>query len=219
MNKQITVALKNNEGILMSRKKYILGMMIVVFGINHAHGAPTQVETVMVYCVKEVIDGSTFIFREDVVNGVTKKIWTIDGKEVNQDDYTDEIVAAEMSVRRQERERAEQLRLQEQEEKMAWRKKAYIKMILAHKEQIAELLSKCEDAHIKPYISDQDLLLKADRLMHASYQELDWYQLQDMYNALDALPHQLQELLQMATNKAIQQCDDTKVLKELLGVS
>jgi hypothetical protein len=184
---------------------------------------PTQARTV--YAVKEEADGVIFNFHEEIINGVAKRQWLIDGQSATMADYEQELLEAEMSERRKERRAREQARIQEQEQKMAVALQGHKKVIRLLIERSAEWLKKFTDPGIAPYLTTatkeqmsaiESAIEHARAVLSASDQEVDWKEMQRIELVLEPLPTQLKDLFYQSINDAIQRCDDTRVLKNLL---
>jgi len=192
-----------------------------------------EIEELAVYYKKEVIGGTSFVYREDVANGVKKEAWTVDGKPVDFQEYEENLLDAEKEVRRQERRVAEECRKRHQQARLSSTFQLQKKLLRLQIEQVEVVLKRFDDHRLTPFLLfdkektlsqedfkhiDQTLLDQAKKLLYTADQEVDLPTLATMIEKFDVLPGRLQDLFHATVNNAIKRCDDTKVLKELLGV-
>lgn len=192
-----------------------------------------EIEELAVYYKKEVIGGMSFVYREDIANGVKKEAWTVDGKPVESQDYEESLLDAEKEVRRQERRVADGRRKRHQEMRLSSSFQLQKKLLRLQIEQVEVVLKSFDDHRLTPFLSfdkektlsqkefeslDQTVLDQAKKLLYTADKEVDLPALAAMIEKFDMLPTRLQDLFHVTVNNAIKRCDDTKVLKELLGV-
>lgn len=192
-----------------------------------------EIEELAVYYKKEVLGGKAFVYREDVANGVKKEAWTVDGKPVDSQEYEEALLDAEKEVRREERRVAEEYRKRHQQARLSSSFQLQKKLLRLQIEQVEVVLKRFDHHRLTPFLSfdkektlsqedfehiDQALLDQAKKLLYTADQEIDLPTLATMIEKFDMLPTRLQDLFHATVNNAIKRCDDTKVLKELLGV-
>jgi DNA-binding protein YbaB len=205
-------------------------ILFVTILIGVAGGAAFELsarttQTRTVYAIKEEADGVVFNFHEEVVNGVAKRQWFIDGQPATMAEYEQELLEAEISERRKERRAREQARIQEQEQKMAVVLQGHKKVVRLLVERSVEWLKKYENQDIAPYLTMatkeqisaiESAIEHARAVLGAPDDTIDWKEVQRIELALEPLPTQLKDLFYQSINDAIQRCDDTRVLKNLL---
>ncbi len=196
-------------------------------------GQQRSIEIMSVYYKKEVINGSTFVYREDTVNGTKKKAWTVDGHPVDADEYEEAILNAEKEVRRKERRKEEEQRVHQQllhhqvlimlNKKLLTIKIADIEVWLQklHDYALEQFLVFNDSTYASPEEFDQlsnECIPKVHSLILQGEDECDVGELLHWVNKLDKVPDQLCNLFYASVNNAIAACDDTKMLKKLLDV-
>jgi len=188
------------------------------------------VEVVSVYCKKEVINEKVFIHRDDLVNSERKEIWSVDGQLVSQNEYEEVILDAEKEVRRQERKIQEERRKKDQafkDEVMLVLQKKILRLTV---ENIDEQLKKFDSHNLENFLAykedtisqelfenlKEELLPEAKRLLYKKDEDYNWADMNLMVAKVENLDEKLESLFQDTVRNAIKQCDDTKVLKDLL---
>jgi len=188
------------------------------------------VEIVSIYCKKEVINGKVFIYRDDMVNSEKKEIWSIDGQLVKKDEYEEAILDAEREVRRQERQQEEEQRKKAQLFKGEMTLVLQKKILRLTVDKIDELLKKFDTHNLKDFLAYKkqtiskelfddlkgELLPEAKRLVYKKDEEYSWDDMNLMLAKVENLDEKLDLFYQDTVRNAIQQCDDTRVLKDLL---
>jgi hypothetical protein len=194
-------------------------------------------ETVIRYA-QEVSNGEAFASRSDITNGAVKEQWSVNNKVVSAEAYTlarEEAFKQEMAnERKREEERKQQdiaAELKKQEFNRLARLDVVKKEISVTIKHIEAGLVKIKNKMLEPYLffeqgsfatSDQlksielELLPRAKDLIALSQTTED--ELQVMLHNLTFIPDRLDTLFQSTVKHAINVCDDTKLLKELLEV-
>lgn len=204
--------------------------LLVLMQVSFVYSAPRRVDVVSIYCKKEVVNGKVFIHRDDLINSERKEVWSVDGKLVSQNDFQEAILDAEKAVRREERRAQEERRKKTQAFKDEMALVLYKKILRLNVDKIDAMLKKFDAHNLENFLAykedtfskelfeslKSELLPEAKRLM---YKRDDDFNLSDMHvivAKVDNLDEKLEYLFQDTVRNAIKQCDDTKVLKDLL---
>lgn len=208
----------------MKNRNYFKGVVFVL-SLGSGWSYAKNLQTRVLYASQEEIDGITFGFQEENVNGVIRKQWVVDGSVVCEGEYHDELERAEMNVRRKERMTREQARVREQEDKQEILKNGYKKVIKLLLDNSVEWMKKIMHADVAPYCTTanraqleiiESITTRAHCIVYGLDREFDQQAAQEIMELLEPVPQQLKDLFYQVVNGAIQQCDDTKVLKGLL---
>lgn len=186
---------------------------------------------------EEQVDGKIFAHRSEVhldthrdAAGATRKeVWKIDGKEVSAQVYTEDILEAEKNERRVQRAQEEQAC----DATFAFKEKAQrtlVKKLLGKATQnLMRDIQTLERYNVGAYAVFSDATISAQ-----GYQELvtvlvpraqalvveecpDFTQLQELYRRLEPLQDRMKIFMRATIDRAIEKCDDTKILKDLLS--
>jgi len=190
-----------------------------------------EVEELSVYYKKEVLDGKTFVYREDVANGVKKQVWTIDGTPVEHEDFEQELLEAEKEVRRRERASQMERRELQHQERVVAVTELHKKLLRLLIQEVETALKKFDDYRLGPFLLfdqlfsrdefeaiEKDLIPQAKQVLYSGIEDGDVTPLAGMIRKLDGLSDRLHGLFQETVNSAIKRCDDTKMLKDLLAI-
>lgn len=211
----------------MKNRKYLKGALFVgMLGLISECSYAKNMHVRMLYASQEEINGIQFSFQEENIDGVIHKQWAIDGDTVSQSEYHDEMERAEATVRQKERLMSEQARVREQENKQALVRNGYKKMIQLLLDNTVEWVHKIMHADVAAYCTTTEkayleetvelIVARAQRVVSAFDSEFDQQEAQQVIELLEPVPQQLKDLFYQVVNSAIQQCDDTKILKKLL---
>ena len=211
------------------KRLFLLCLFLVSFICIEAR----RVEVVSVYCKKEVINGKVFIHREDIVNSEKKGSWSIDGAAVTVDAYEEAILDAEKEERRAERRALEMQRERAQQfkhEALITLNKKILRLTVEKLDVAFEKFNRHDlvnfldfRSHTIPsseffYELKDRVIPEAKKMLTVSNEESDWGQLNLMVTKLDAMPISIESLFYDTVRNAIKQCDDTRLLKELLEI-
>lgn len=191
-----------------------------------------HIEIVSSYVKKTEINGKIFLEREEFFNGSGKRVWVVDGKPVTQVDFEESLLDAERELRREEL-RNEQAQRQTQ---ATFKERSLVagtrKTLALLIQDIDRQLAKLNMEKFGPFLLFDDSNFGGQEQFNTLVQELlprarDLYQkdervtmpeLMAMVDQLEVMPKKLQNLFQKTVEHAIETCDDTKVLKELLDI-
>ncbi len=185
--------------------------------------AAQMVRVHSVYSVEHEVDGTLFTFQEEVSNGQVRRQWLIDGDAATATEYEQELLHAQMSERRKERAAQEHERIREQEQKMAVVLHGHKKMLEVFVEQCRSWLKKYADTALRSYLTES-VKEQVDRIQatvadaHALLNQphIDLEKIEQMIHAVQPLPQTLKDLFYRSAHEAIERCDDTRILKNLL---
>lgn len=200
-----------------------------------SHNPHITVETISQFQKKEIIEGVTFIFAEKTINGVSQQSWSINGVAVDANTYQSAILEAEKELRRKQREQEEQRRLQEQESKHQAMSKVHKKMLASALDETEQWIHKLYAHNLMPFLVfdtttiaskesfDQltQLLIPSARALLAAPSGASTRH--DIDHALTVhfadLPDRLSRFFHATVHQAIDTCNDTKTLKNLLELT
>lgn len=192
-----------------------------------------QVHEVTIHQKKEVIDGTTFIARHEVADGMSTHALTINGRLVDEGEYQEAILQAEKEMRRKVRVQEEAQLAQENEAKNSLALAVHKKIIALHIAHIEQEMHKLERNNLRPFflfspttfsnaddvarITDQ-LLPQARTLIDAPSGRYAVHTYASMASMLEPIAQRLKDLFYATLQNAITVCNDTKMLKELLEI-
>lgn len=185
------------------------------------------IQSQVVATTKELVDGRQFVHTYQIIDGVKRQAWAIDGQSVDKAAYEDAILEAEKAERRLEREVAyvaqEEELLAEQRLQQGVMKKLLRLATANLKQQLARL----EEYKLQPYIvfdedsltqeqfeSAQQVLARAQLLLQDSEPALS--EMQATLDRLEWYGKRMKKLMRDSIEQAVAQCDDTALLKKLL---
>lgn len=182
------------------------------------------------FYTQERIDGKDFVHRVEILDGKQRNVWMVNGENVAEEVYEEEVLAAEMNERREERRN-------ERKEQVAdyfFKQEAHtslLKKLLYHaSKEIEEELVRLAQYNLSPYYvfsaETYATLQDFDDLSHqlvpdaqeALEQGDDIARMSEIYEQLQEHVDRLRQFVRATTLRAIEECDDTRVLKELLHV-
>lgn len=204
--------------------------MVFVF-ISMIFGSTIEakiVRTVSVSLVEEKVNGKLFTHRIDVVDGVKKEKWSMDGKSLEKDEYDQYILAEELEERRVERQKDYDKRVKFAEFKHEARSQVLRQLLHQLVERVEKGVSKFDKYELTPYMvftpgtiaNEVDFgnittytITPARELLTASF---DPEKAKETINTLESYPTKLSTLFEDSVSNAINKCDDPKRLKQWL---
>ena len=194
--------------------------------------AAKMVRQKMVMETEEKIQDITF--KHIIESGTTvKEVYLINGLVVSKDEYTLRIEQAELQERQIFR-KMEEDRLYAKASFMSTSQlQIYKKLLSKTFMEIKQWLAKLEMPIVSEYYlfsSDtiaskgafeslkNDLFLKAQSLFDEYNEQQDAVLLQKLLEQYEKVPYRLERFFQKSVEQAINHCDDTKILKELLSL-
>jgi len=197
---------------------------------GHAIHATMIKRSVMMHVLEEEIGGVVFTHRIDTINGQQKELWVIDGQQVEEHEYFDQLSEQEALERKKQR-LEESRRIREQQRFVFQEQWAVLKKIVrCHVQVIEKYLNKLSDSRLQPYLafsaesfSGQDVFddfiknefLEAQNLVDG-HNELSLEELQDVPSRLLPYQERIIKLYQDTLQIARERSDDTRLLKDLL---
>ncbi len=187
-----------------------------------------SVRVVTAHFKEEKINGHTFMYRLDVVDGRKKEQWALNGRPIAQVDYDTKILEEEMNERRAEREQEyqKQIRLAELRSNMA--NQAVKKLLASTLQEIEQGLAQIDRYELNPYLvyskssfyDELDLVTFKDQTIPEVRQVLaenfDHDQAKEKLSLIQSYPQRLSSLFEATVQNAINSCDDPKKLKNWL---
>ena len=186
------------------------------------------VRIVTAHLAEEKINGHTFMYRLDVVDGRKKEQWGINGRPVAHIDYDQRILEQELEERRKEREQAYQKQIRLAELRSDWASQAVKKLLASTLQEIERGLAQFNRYELNPYlvysptsfIDEIDLVTLRDQTVGEVHQVLsenfDPEQAKEKLSLIQAYPQKIASLFEATVQNAINNCDDPKKLKNWL---
>ena len=206
----------------------VLGLIVIAGGSMHSASSRYGAEISSTTVCKEVVNGTTFVSKVETKNGAARHVWTINGRDVVQEEFEEELLDAEKEERRREREKSQQRALKEHQFKERVIQSGYMKLVRQSLAAVERELATITTLKLEPFLSfsmqsfatreQYDML--HHELMPQAYAILEHFdseQAKIVAQKLDVAAEHLRTLIQDSVAYAISHCDDPKVLKELLA--
>lgn len=183
------------------------------------------------FYTEEHVDGQLFAHRLDYFEGVRKEQWNVDGKFVDAKTYQERILEAEKNERRRERHKEEQEKVDQQLFKMKAQRAILKKLVQAQLQFFMHDTALLEQHHLEPYFVYAQgtfanseaytnfvakTLVNAQKILQEQSDGADNSELQEAHEQLEAMHDKWKLFVRSALEQAIEKCNDTKMLKELL---
>ena len=211
------------------------GFLFVFFVVFSVPVCGAKIErSIKVDLLEELVSGKQFVSRVDVINGVVKQSWSIDGQSVTSEAFDQAILEAEMEERRQERKKAEERRLREYEFSGKAGLNIASKLLRMAVESVVGELNRIKRCGLDAYLvfgpnsfnSQEEFdrlcdetLPKARAILEPGYDfENGYEEILNMERAIEPMAERLQRLSHDSFENAINNCSDTRRLKELLAM-
>lgn len=206
-------------------------LMVILVGQLYGVDARMVVKDRTQVYTEECIDGKLFAHRLDYFEGVRKEQWSIEGKTVDAQSYEERILEAEKNERRRERQKDEKEKNDQQLFKMKAQRALLKKLLQAHVNLYFSDIALFERYHLEPYFCYaattftsyqaytqfvMGALACAQKILNESIDEEDISELQELYEQLEAMQDAWKLFYRATVEQAIEKCNDTKMLKELL---
>jgi hypothetical protein len=186
------------------------------------------VRAVTVELVEEKINGQTFMYRLDVVDGRKKEQWSIDNRPIVQSDYDRIILEAELEERRLEREQTYQKRVRLAEFKNNASCSVVKKLLASTLQEIEQGLNQFNQYELNSYIAYgadsftdevdfttlKEHTIPGVRLVLET--DFDPEQAKEKLALIEAYPKKIASLFEGTVQNAINKCDEPKKLKQWL---
>lgn len=194
---------------------------------------PWPQEEVTTYCKKELIQGRQFVYRHELRNGTLTKSWTVDDRTVSHREYIQEHSKAEMEARTAQLLAQQELQDQELAAQVQLHISGHKRLLTLTIAELEEQLHKLYDYRLEPYYSFspetfasrslfdefvKQTVPEAKKLLSAR-EDITLNEYQSMIKTLEDAPQKLSKFLHTTTDNAIKQCNDTKILKDLLALT
>jgi len=211
----------------MKPKKYAWLLLIVTF---FPLFSKKLMQSQVVATTKELVNGHQFVHTYQVIDGIKRQAWAIDGQSVEKAAYEEAILEAEKAERLLEREAAYTAQEEELLAEQRLQQGIMKKLLRLASANLKQQLARLEEYKLHPYIvfdedsltqeqfeGAQQLLARAQLLlqdpepalseMQATLERVEWYE------------KRMKKLIRDSVEQAIAQCDDTAMLKKLLEFS
>jgi hypothetical protein len=191
-------------------------------------GEAKIVRTVSVSLVEERVNGKLFAHRIDVVDGVKKEKWSMDGKGFEQDEYDQKILDEELEERRGQRQSEYDTRVRLAEFKHEARSQVIKQLLHQLVQEVEKGVSKFDKYELTPYMvyTPGTIANEIDFSNITTYTvspardllvtNFDPEKAKETIDVLEAYPTKLATLFEDSVNNAINKCDDPKRLKQWL---
>lgn len=197
-----------------------------------------MVKEVFIRTTEEVVNGVVFSHRVDIAEGAITEQWGMDRVVIAEAEYTEALLEAEKAERKAERKaKAEERRQEERELARQQEFVSKVRVDICKKDLTLTLevleteLAKVKDARLEPFyvfnestFASSDLFknLTDDLIPHArrliTDKDCSEPDLQDMQAQLQDKPTRVRELFRATVKQAINTCNDTHLLRELLEI-
>lgn len=211
----------------MLQKRYAFIVLIVTFCPLFSKKI---VQSQLVATSKELVDGRQFVHTYQIIDGVKRQAWAIDGQATDRVTYEEAILEAEKAERRLEREAAYAAQEEELGEKQKVQQGIMKKLLKLNREQCKQQLARLEECKLHPYmVFDEDsltqeqyegvqqLLGQAQQLLQDA--EPSFSELQATSEECEKFAKGMKKVVRDSMEQAIAQCDDTVMLKKLLALT
>lgn len=208
---------------------FIFIFIITLF--NSLIFSKTLEKDVIIFYQEEKINNNNFAQKIQYINGNKKIIYIVNGHQVTWDEYQDEILEAEKQERKKELEKdlENKIRFCDLQQKI---KNKISQSSLS--ELVSELniqLNKVLENRLKPYLAFnsstiesreqlenlyQEFLPQAKELVSLSSAEVDLEKVNKYINKIQDYLERLKIFFSNTVDQAVENSDDTKMLKELL---
>lgn len=212
---------------------YALIYLLLVVSIN-ALGAKITNE-ILTYEKMEIINGSNFIFRQKITNGISDNKYFLENNNEIRPLSKSEYVKLKREARLQELELQDKLLEENNALMQKFNHEAKIKilkkLILAKLNEIKALISKIKRNNLNLYyvfnensfssleifdLLDIEIIPEIEKLLEISDNESQISILNNSLEKLEAYPDKLNKFFQDTVNNAIKLCDDVKLLRSLI---
>ena len=182
---------------------------------------------------QEKVNGAIFLYRVDVIDGKRSETFMIDGKKTEEGDYLDSILEAEKIEKRMERENERSKFLKNFEVKEKSQKKILKKLLNLNIEKLEVQIKKLQNSLLKNFfvfsnksIASQEDFIKIESELLVKSKELSVNDIESfesdlakiIIKQLEESQDNLEALLQDSIKNAIDNSDDTQLLKSLLDL-
>lgn len=192
-----------------------------------------RIKTVSVELVEEKYNGKLFTYRIDVVNGVKKEQWTMAGKSTDRETYEAELLFEKLQEAKDKREKVYQARIDKlefkQQQRVALSKKLLKKEIDAVQKKF-DLFEKYDLNEYYAFDSDSiaseidflniptQSIVPAQTYLQKNDDDFLLEKAEEYSETLQLYLEKLTTLFDDTVKKAINQCEDTQKLKDLLVI-
>jgi hypothetical protein len=192
-----------------------------------------RIKTVAVELIEEEYNGKQFAYRIDVVNGVKKEQWTMAGKSTDYETYESEILFEKLQEEKNKREKAYQVRLADLEFKEQQRLAVFKKILKKDIDGVQQKFDLFQKYDLNEYYafdatsiaSEIDFLnipiqciIPAKNYLQQSDNDFECEKAEEYIETLQAYFKKISTLFDDTIKKAIDQCEDTQKLKDLLVI-
>lgn len=204
---------------------------LISFVSHAAPQKPNSVYTVASFYKKEVINGVTFVYEEEVLNGRYKATRFIEDRAVSPELFDEKIVEAEKEQRRQQRRDEFEKRMSRLQAQHVSEIDILKKLIRISMTNIQEWLKKIKSHQLEAFLifNEQtfasqeqfetlpvEIIASGQRVIDLPFRDIQIEELKILLQKLDDMGERLRTLVYGSIDYAIKQCDDPRVLKELL---
>lgn len=203
-------------------------IIIVLLSLMSVSIEGKAVRIVAAHLAEEKINGHTFIYRLDVVDGRKKEQWGIDGRSVARVDYDRRILEEELEESRREREQEYQKQIRFAELRSNMASQAVKKLLASALQEIEQGLAQFNRYELNPYLvyspasfaDEVDLATFRDQTVgevrQVLVEDFDPEQAKEKLNLIQGYPQRIASLFEATVQNAINHCDDPKKLKNWL---
>lgn len=207
----------------------ILSLFFMFFESSIIHAQ--RIKTVSVELIEEKYNGKLFSYRIDVVNGAKKEQWTIAGKVTSRDTYESELLFQKLEEEKNKREKEYQDRINRFELQQQQRVTLSKKLLKQDINAVQHKFDQFEKYDLNEYYafnsdtvtSEIDFfniptqcIMPAKKYLQKNDDDFLVEKAEEYSESLQASLEKLTTLFDDTVKKAIDQCEDTQKLKDLL---
>lgn len=181
----------------------------------------TVLKQCAIFYTEEKVNGTLFTHKRELSSGKQHDNYSIDGRAVDGESFEETLLNAHTEERRRERAQERDVQLQEYVFKHEAQVNLLQKLLKIIRTEIFQEIQKFEQYHLEPYCVF-DLVTIANQQeydmlkFNTNFDQLDISELEALYKKLEPYPDKLRKFSRNAIQRAIAECTDTKLLKELL---
>ena len=218
-------------------RAYRVGLLLL-FAVFHGTVFSYKINKVVsVYYCEEEVEGKIFVHQVQIQNGNTKEVWIVNGSSVTEYEFNKEFSQARAQEILNERRESEEIRICKQKEIHTIRtnvQKQELRLKIKDAiEQVKQSISKLKDNNLQDYYkfsestinsNDEfdklciDDICDAQEIVDKSIDELDIEEIQNISSCFIPYVYKTQKFFLDTVNNAINNCNDTKALKNYLNL-
>lgn len=212
----------------MQNKNIVLGVIFLVFFLTTPVVARQTIKDYALFCTQERVNGQLFSRRVEVVGGVKAASYQVNDQDVPTTIFEAQLIEAESH------ERLQQLRAEEQTVG-AREQESQQTRVLIIKKLLTQLVGRCKKDLflLEKFTLERYLAFAVETLTREDYERvvtqlipaaeaalaaIDLTVIEQLYRDLEPCERRVNAFVFATIRRATEQCDDPRILKELLAV-